>query len=426
MDRKIKIGCIGPSDSMALVREVAERYYPHIELIPYVEERLNDAWKALDRCQEETEGILFTGIGVQEAAKARGEVTRPHEHIPRGGYSLTRALWQMDRGDFQRISIDVVTEQVLADVVREFDIQFEKIYTMPFDRHHGEDEYENRHIHLFESGRVDAIISGFGAVYESLKQRGYPVFRLYPGGFQIRENMDHLLERIRAGHLKSAGIAIQIVKLAGDPTLNQYDDLKREGEFSLALLEYARALQGSLFNRGKEFVIYSTRGAVDERMNMAHFGRILAWARQKYMGVFSGIGVGITAFEAEKSARKALANAKDVSENAFFIADGDRMQGPLGEAAELTYPIRVADEKELKMAQRIGISPGYLSKIRALVSRTGKTAFDADDMAACLGISQRSARRVLKKFVDSGHGNVSGKETVRQVGRPKNLVKLKL
>lgn len=409
---------------------MVERHYPRVELVTYVEEKLTDAWKALEECQRETAGILFTGIGVQEAAKAMGEVTRPYEHIPRGGYSLIRALWEVVHHDskIRRISLDVVTDEILEDVTGEFDIRFEKIHTMPFALHFKEEDYEARHLQLCDSGEVDAVISGFGAVYENLKQRKLPVFRLYPGGFQIRDNLEKLLDRITAKNLRSAGIAIQIINLKSivRSSINQYDDLKKEGLFYLELLEYVRALQGSLFNLGREYVIYSTRGVVESRLHMDHFGRLLAWGRKRNILIASGIGIGMTAFEAEKSARKALDNALTLKESGFFLLSGDRLQGPMGAREELAYPIRVSGEKDLKMAEKIGINASYLAKIRALMASTGKEAFDADDLASCLGISERSARRVLKKFLDAGHGSLSGKETSRQVGRPKNLVRLKI
>ncbi len=78
------------------------------------------------------------------------------------------------------------------------------------------------------------------------------------------------------------------------------------------------------------------------------------------------------------------------------------------------------------MADKIGITPGYLSKIRALIAKTDKDTFDAHDFSICLGISERSARRILKKFIDSGFARLEGKETANQVGRPKNLVKIRI
>lgn len=251
MESPIKIGCIGPSDSIEVIGEVVAQYYPGVELTVYVEEEISNAGKPLAQCQRENQGILFTGIGVQESAKAVGDVTVPHEHIPRGGYSLIRTLWDMLRHDrtISRISIDVVDEDIIRDTVRELGAGFEKIHSMPFELHHKEKDYLKRHLELYRKGDADVMITGFGAVYENLKQEGLPVFRLYPSRIQIRERLDRLLTEISARNLESAGIAVQIIHLAGlrRDSINQYDDLRKQGEFHLELLDMSAHSRAASF-----------------------------------------------------------------------------------------------------------------------------------------------------------------------------------
>lgn len=426
----MKIGCIGPSDSLLVIRKVAERYYPEIDLSFYAEEKIDDAWKALDQCQRETKGTLFTGIGVQESAIARGQIVNPYEHVPRGGYSLIQVFWELLQSGkkYRCISIDVVTEEIIEEILRELNLGFEKIHTMPYNLHYEEQDYENRHIKLYGKGKTDAFITGFGAVYENLKKAELPVFRLYPSAFEIRDNLEKLMGRIAAKNLRSAGIAIQIIHLKSiiQNSINQYDDLKKAGWFYLELLEYARDLQGSLFNLGKEYVIYSTRGVIESRSHLDHFKRLLSWGRKRNIVIASGIGIGVTAFEAEKSARKALNNALKLKESGFYIVNGNQIRGPVGDANELEYRIQVSEEEDLKISEKIGINASYLTKIKSLIMKTGKDTFDSNDLATCLGISERSARRILKKFLDSGHAQLLGKETAHQVGRPKNLIKLQI
>lgn len=173
-------------------------------------------------------------------------------------------------------------------------------------------------------------------------------------------------------------------------------------------------------------MIYSTRGVITTRVHMDHFQRLLHWGDKRNILIVSGIGLGITAFEAEKSARKALANALNRKQSCVFMVNRGRIRGPLGNDKELDYTIRTSEPRDLEMAEKIGIAPGYLAKIRALTVKTGKETFDAHELALCLDISERSARRILKKFLDSGHARLTGKETASQVGRPKNLIKLNI
>ena len=98
--------------------------------------------------------------------------------------------------------------------------------------------------------------------------------------------------------------------------------------------------------------------------------------------------------------------------------EGQHIRGPIGECDELKYKMHIVDSKFLKMSREIGISPSYLDKIKAIIADSHKDTFDSTDLAACLGIGERSARRVLKKFLDSGYGELNGKEMSTQVGRP--------
>ncbi|WDP92596.1 MAG: hypothetical protein HUN04_23890 [Desulfobacter sp.] len=430
MTKRISIGCIGPSDSLDLIKEVAARYFPGITLTPYVEEEISMAFRPLDKCQNENQGILFSGIGVQVSAMARGGVHLPYEHVPRGGYSLLRTLWEMlsHDGSVSRISIDVVEDDIIRDTIREMGIQLDKIHSMPFALALEEKAYLDRHRELYQTGKADALISGFGAVYDGLKQEGLPAFRLYPSRIQIRERLDRLLDRITARDLKSAGIAVQIIRLSGVKrgTGYEYGTMKTQGRFYLELLDYARSLQGSLFHMGNEFVIYSTRGAIRTRVHTEHFQTLLKWGEKRRIIIASGIGLGTTAFEAEKSARKGLAEAVAKKQNCVFMVNREQIQGPLGTEKELAYSMQASTPKDIDTAGEIGIAPGYLAKIKALVAKTGRDTFDAHDLAACLDISPRSARRILKKFTDAGFGRIKAKETAGSAGRPKNLIQLKI
>ncbi|XPV75988.1 MAG: hypothetical protein ACNI27_15335 [Desulfovibrio sp.] len=425
----MKIGCIGPSDSTQLVLEVAARCCPEITIIPYVRERVADIHEVLPTCQRETKGILFTGIAVQEAAKAFGEVTRPYEHIPRGGYSLMRVLSEMHRKGITsgKVSIDVVSEDILVEVVKEFGVEFENIHSMPFAPNLAELDYQNRHLELYESGQTDAIITGFGGIYEELNKNDLPIFRLYPSTLQIRDALSKLADTITAHHLRSAGIAIQLVQLNSivHNSFNQYDDLKNAGTFYLELLEYVRAIQGSLFHFGKdEYVIFSTRGIIESEPHQDHFKHLLGWGRKRNIIFSSGIGIGATAFEAEKSARKALDKAQQLPNGGLFIVKGKQVRGPVGESDELQYNTHVVNSSELEIAKRIGVSPAYLNKIKALMLKFDKDTFDSTDLAACLGVTERSARRILKKFMDSGYAELNGMDTPLSVGRPKKLIRI--
>jgi len=424
-----KIGLIGPRDSVEKILKVLGNRYKNLTFNTYIEERIVDVVNHFDSCQMENDGIFFTGIGVLEETKKSKKIFKPYETIPRSGYSLMSTIWEMEQKqvNYKRISIDVVPDNVLHEIIDEFGLSFTKLHTMPFSVDFSEDDYVKRHADLYKRGEVDVLITGFGAVYRQLKDLGLPVYRLYPNNIQIRQHLEKLCYTIEANGMRSAGIAIQIIRLKGFTyeSLCQYDDLKKRGEFYLELLEYVREIQGSLFSYAREeMIIFTTRGEIENSANWIYFKKLMTWSNQMNSIFHSGIGFGITAYEAEKSARKAMAKAQQLKSSSAFIVDGDQVQGPLFESDELRYFIKVENKKVLEISQKTSIDPSYITKLQALILKTGKDTFDSEDLSTTLNIGERTARRILKKLLDGGYGKVAGKESSSQRGRPKNLIKI--
>ena len=97
-----------------------------------------------------------------------------------------------------------------------------------------------------------------------------------------------------------------------------------------------------------------------------------------------GIGTGGTMNDAEMNARRALDfSLKNAKQEIFWIDAGQTQHGPLGKEIQLEY-----------------------------------------QLAECLGITVRSARRIMNKIMEAGYGKVYAKKTAAAGGRPKALVEI--
>jgi len=65
-----------------------------------------------------------------------------------------------------------------------------------------------------------------------------------------------------------------------------------------------------------------------------------------------------------------------------------------------------------------------ISKLMAIIEMRKNSVFDATQLADCLQISVRSARRILNRMVAAGYAKTFAKESGSGVGRPKTLVKI--
>ena len=52
--------------------------------------------------------------------------------------------------------------------------------------------------------------------------------------------------------------------------------------------------------------------------------------------------------------------------------------------------------------------------------------FDAHELADCLEVTTRSARRIISRLIEAGCGEVYAKENAASRGRPKSLVRILL
>ena len=427
----MKIGIIGPKDSVTKVKTIINKIFPEILINIYIEEKIIDALKVFDKCQDENNGIIFTGIGVMKSILNSNKVIKKeYEYIPRSGSSIFKALWEMKQYGIlpKTISIDVTSDFLLNETLEELEISFDKIYSLPYSSLLSEEEYLEFHEKRYLSGQSEAIITAYGSVYTSLKEKKYPVFRLSPTNIQVRETVEKLISKIKTQIISDSAIAVQVIKLTSPATsLCQYEMQKNKGFFEIDLLEYVKKIQGSLFNFGRdEYIIFSTRGAIKNRENMIDFLEILKIKTKSNFTIFTGIGYGSTSYIAEMSARKALNNSISYNKPSLFIMDGNEVSGPIGEKSELFYDIKISDKKVIKIAETSGVNVLHIVKLISLSQKTKKNEFDSQEVAAYLNITERSARRILKKLVENNFATLYGKEAPKGGGRPKNIIKINI
>ena len=107
-----------------------------------------------------------------------------------------------------------------------------------------------------------------------------------------------------------------------------------------------------------------------------------------------------------------------------FIDAGQTQHGPLGKEIQLEYQLISSDPKLRKISEKTGLSTTSILKIIAIADVRKSYIFDAHQLAECLGITVRSARRIMNKIMEAGYGKVYAKKTAAAGGRPKALVEI--
>lgn len=426
----MKIGIIGPLDSGLKIKNYLEEIRDNIETKLYIGERVIDTIELIASCEEECDAIIFTGCGVAAAVKEKYDVKKVNSFVSRGGTSILKAFNAVRDANLSlnRMSIDVVEKEILDDILKELDMNSNEVFSLPFSEKIDEMEYAKWHINLYKNNKIDVILTGFGGVYKKLKEEGYPVFRLEATRPQIKVCYEKIKEKYELDKAKSYQIAVEIIRLEDCKGCNEsyYSNMLKKTDMDKLIIEYVKSIQGALFNFGRdEYIVFAHKGAVEDEANYSRLYKLKKDIKSMGISFKVGIGVGHTAYEGETNAYKAISKSLKSDEFEIYVVDEDNIiKGPLGLENEISYSLVSSDKKIIDISQKTGLSCESVAKIIAISDSRGSYVYDSKELADHLDLSERSARRILKKITEAELGRVYAKETSQGGGRPKNLIEI--
>ncbi len=208
----------------------------------------------------------------------------------------------------------------------------------------------------------------------------------------------------------------------------EYQLQRRILDLQNILIDYGEESQSIIkWPERKEVKFITTRGALQFENSQSKEMRLLREIFSKTQIKASiGIGIGQTANEAELHAREALKKAS-VNNPSCFVMDLDgTVHGPIGNEIQLCYSIRSDDQRVLEMAKLANLSSSTINRILSFCEAIGKNTFTTKELANGLGITPRSARRILTKLEKVKLATVTGEEQPVHRGRPRQIYSLVL
>lgn len=285
----------GTNNSVDKVYKIGREFYKEHQFIHFNVNSTDQCNDVLDLCEEQADGIIFTGLGFVKVINGFKKITKPHFFISRDGTSIMKAFWNIKRKGLnpKNISIDVVDEYLLKDICEEFQFEFQDMYIYPFDSEKKEAVYKENHRELWKSGKIDLVITSYGWIYNELKKENIPVERLEITNTLIRHSIDYIIYKIKNNTAKKSQIATQIVdvNIKQDSKRYQYEVLKKIIFVENQLVDYISTIQGTMFRSGDtQFTIVSTRGAIENGVTEQFFLNILFGSKRENIELYTGIG----------------------------------------------------------------------------------------------------------------------------------------
>ena len=429
---KNRIGIVGPPDSLSKILYVAREYEEAAEFVAIEYTRYEDVLKVVEEVQSKCDMLLFSGEGPYTVAKVNDVIKKPCVYIPREGTGLYRAVWEMNSKleSFANLSSDVVSPEVLKETMLELDVPFEKCYYLKYGFEKDMDTIIDFHKKMWHEKKVDACLTGFNYVQKTLENEGIKVFRVYPTNPLIRESIYKLILLGMVKKEKEGQIAIQIIRNRNlhEFEFEDYDFLMIHNRLEKTLIEYTRRCFGTMFPLGQgSFMVFTNRGAIDniEEIVEAQFGNL-----GEGVIISSGIGYGYTVYEAERNAREALHHAMRKENTCIYLKDSDgTFSGPFMRGSDLWMDYQSvvsSDPRVTQIADQAGISATYVLKLRGLMKKINRQQVDSKIAADYLGITERSARRILGSLESVGLAQVTDEVSRSSTGRPRKVYLLKI
>ena len=436
----MKIGVIGPQDSVLMVINEVEKTNIAVECTPLIYSHYQETQEIVERNQEEFDGLLFTGTTPFRYAVRTVRARVLWEYIPRNFQSLFCAMLRTvysKEHNLNRISVDSYHNHLVKEALAEIGIDDNDITILeaPYDL--DDPNYEMKilefHIDSYRSGGC-ICLTGLSNIEHSLKQQGIPVSRLYPTADIIIQQVQKLVLAYHIAAEREAGVAVisigleflQEHSLYGKSDLETFILSNKAGE---VIYSFAQRIEAALeTHENHQYHIYIERKSITNELLTSggiHVLKDLS-ALKGIKKVSVGIGYGNNIRQSKYHAELAHSRAMKSEGSCLFLMDEkNQMTGPLigTPGNERIVPI---DRDLMKISKECGVA---MEKLNLLIEIHRKHHLDTTtpvELSRLTGLSANAINRILVKLESAGYLAVVGKESVTGTGRPSRVIRLLL
>lgn len=430
----MKIGIIGPKASCDTIVKNLRYIDSTLELECYAREQVSECGELLETCQQACDAIIFSGRAVERYIEKNYNICKPSTCITRSIISMAGAFLKMQKQglSLDAFSVDIVESQVIEDILDAFDILANNIYSYPISEDTDEQKYVCWHKELQDEGKTNVALTSFRWAFQKLQEDGYNVIYLGPTRAMTRLALARLRNDMAINRAEYAQIAAEILQLGNVRVLeeNYYTGMLEKTDIDKEIIRYIKNIQAAMFPVGRwEYIVYANAGVLRDKQNQRELIELQKRIQELGLRLDAGIGMGDTAYRAEINARKALnytLSKHNKNGDIYWIDRNNVVDGPIGRDNTVRYQLISSDPKIQEIASKTGLSAASILKIRAIIETRQSDVFDARELADCLEVTSRSARRIIGRITEAGYAEVYAKDNAAVRGRPKTLIRIKL
>jgi hypothetical protein len=426
----IAIGVVGPRDLVERIvllgRGPGQPPGPSWRLVGASYRTETEAPAKAAKLQGEVDVLLFTGPLPYDIVAEAGVLDVPATFVPMSGASLfstmLRAQLESDV-DLTRISVDSLSRVDVREAYAEIGLPVRRVRVKSYESPSTAATFAAWHEDLHQRGRTVAAFTTVRSVARRLERAGVPAFRVLPAVSSFRVALRTAALLGSGTRLEDAQIAVGLVVLppapAGATSLGWQHEL-RLGVHQILARE-ARVSGATVLPRDeRSYFVATTLGSLQRATDDFRVAPFVA-AVEDSLGVHVdvGLGLGATAAEAEERAERAVTRAgRD---------GGDRCCVIKQDGTILALPARGHDQPRTVAAARAkehAIVRELTDALHEGDEGGGPVVVDAEQAAAVLGSSPRTARRLLGDLVREGFAWPMPPPPAVGRGRPRQFYRL--
>ncbi|SDM27932.1 hypothetical protein SAMN05421874_1506 [Nonomuraea maritima] len=421
MTPDLTIGVVGPHDLVERVMLMGHAAAPlpcRLVAAAYRDEQ--EAPDKVTRLGPGVDACLFASPVPYDLARRSGVLTMPATYVQLGGAALVAALAKAaidTRIDPQRVSIDVISRADVEEAYTDLGVAASDVHSR--DEPGATGTIAAFHERLVRQGATTGALTCLPAVADRLQAAGVPVIRVRPTSAAVRTAL-HTAALLGAHHrLEESQLTVVLVEV---PTLREpvrraaprywRDELRLS--LHRLLVQEANRINATVWPiDDHSYLVTATRGSIagatDGFRVLPFAGRI---RDELGLAVEVGVGMGRTTHDAESHARAALARTQAGKQAQGFAVDR--------EGRALIPAPRMPPTGATALKPK-GVE--VLSRLAAKLEG-GDTVVDAEGAGKMLGVTPRTARRLLRTLVDEGLAWPLPPNRTPQPGRPRQLYRL--
>lgn len=433
---KVRIGAVGPPDSLQIIREVAQ-LDSRIELVEFEYFGSEQLPQILTKHRYEVTQWIFSGQTPYHYCLEKGLITEKEaSYPPLHGMALLGTCLQVmqENGRFvSRMSLDTVDEGIVKSLFSEYHLEKINFELLSYQGYKDYDEIISFHLQNYQAGKSEVALTCLLKVYLALKKLGIPCYRIVPSKLAIKTVLDLLVSRAQSHVYEKQKVVIIGFQMVEDghackKAVYDYAEKQRELELELELLQISKKLNGSLINRGSGVhFIYATQGDYELMVAELPFSQLAnEITMRNALDFHIGIGSGYTIHDAEQHVQRAFEYADEAANEKIIYVDEEGIHtGAFDEdnlKVEPNLRLPVYWETVLKTH---GYRENIPMKVYQYVKLKNIPSFSSEMMSSLLKNTDRNSRRILSELEQMGLIR-SLKEDLNhgKRGRPKKMYEL--